>query len=122
MADRGVYRGLSRGERLRKRSAFLTVQARGQRKSGRSLVVYAFTPRDQTLPTGARLGVTVSKKVGKAVVRNRVKRWIRESYRLCGARPLSTDVVVIAKPAAAERGYHALAAELHQLLSSGKEP
>jgi ribonuclease P protein component len=84
--------------------------------------VYAFAPGDETPAACGRLGVTVSKKVGKAVVRNRVKRWIRESYRLCRVRPPCTDVVVIAKPAAVARGYHALAAELHQLLLATKQP
>jgi ribonuclease P protein component len=96
----------------------LRVQARGRRRSGRNLVVYALARDESPESTRGRLGVTVSKKVGKAVVRNRVKRWLREGYRLSEARPLDTDVVVISKPAAAERGYHAIAAELRQLLLS----
>jgi ribonuclease P protein component len=82
--------------------------------------VYALAREDEG--QRARLGLTVSKKVGNAVVRNRVKRWLREGYRRCGLRPLATDLVVIAKPSAAERGFHALAGELRQLLLSIKEP
>jgi ribonuclease P protein component len=98
----------------------LRAQERGRRRSGRSLVVYALD-RDSEGDEG-RLGLTVSKKVGKAVVRNRVKRWLRESYRRSEARPPATDVVVIAKPSAATRGYPAIAAELVQLLRSLREP
>ena len=85
-------------------------------------MVYAQACGEEAKSKSGRLGVTVSKKVGKAVVRNRVKRWLRESYRRSGARPAATDVVVIAKPAAPSRGFHAVAAELRQLLLSLKAP
>jgi ribonuclease P protein component len=85
-------------------------------------VVYALPRAPSPEERGGRLGITVSKQVGKAVVRNRVKRWLREGYRRSEDRPTATDVVVIAKPSAAARGYHALAAELRQLLRSISKP
>jgi len=52
-----------------------------------------------------RLGVTVSRKVGNAVVRNRVKRRVREWFRTHGDRlPADVDIVVIARRDAAELG------------------
>lgn len=50
-----------------------------------------------------RVGITVSKRVGPAVVRNRVKRFVRESYRRRRASfPGGLDVVLVAKKTAAE--------------------
>ncbi len=122
MTERGLHQGLSRGERLRKRSAFLAAQARGRRCAGRALVVYAMARTDEESPKRARLGITVSKKVGGAVVRNRVKRWVREGYRrLSGDKPSAVDVVVIAKPSAAASSYQAIAMELRRLLVSIKQ-
>ena len=57
----------------------------------------------------SRLGLTVSTKVGCAVVRNRVRRRLREIYRLNEVRLVSgTDVVIVARVRAAESGYHQL--------------
>ena len=56
-----------------------------------------------------RLGLTVSTKVGRAVTRNRVRRRLREIYRLNeGALALGCDVVVVARVRAASSDYHQL--------------
>lgn len=119
MTDRGLHQGLGRSKRLRKRSGFLAVEQHGQRIAGRNLVLYAMLPTNGKSSRNARLGITVSKKVGTAVVRNRVKRWVRESYRrMAQAIPRGTDLVVIAKPSAANASYSATAEELRRLLLS----
>jgi ribonuclease P protein component len=121
VTDRGLHQGLGRSKRLRKRSGFLAVQQHGQRVAGRNLVLYAMLPTDGISARAARLGITVSKKVGNAVVRNRVKRWLRESYRTLAEPPTrGSDLVVIAKPSAASASFRATADELRRLLMSIK--
>jgi ribonuclease P protein component len=68
---------LRKVERLRQRAQFLRAQRVGKRRSSQRLVIYA-APNGLTW---ARLGVTVSKKVGKAPRRARWKRLIREVFR-----------------------------------------
>lgn len=64
---------------------------------------------------GQRLGITVTKKVGNAVVRNRIKRVVREVFRRNRALfPLSTDVVFIAKQGAGKLGYAEALAEIER--------
>jgi ribonuclease P protein component len=66
------------------------------------------------LPT-ARFGLTVSRKVGNAVRRNRVKRWLREAVRRRHqGRFDGLDVVFIARRGAPEVGYHALVEQVDQ--------
>jgi ribonuclease P protein component len=60
-----------------------------------------------------RLGLVVSRKVGNAVVRNRVKRKLREAFRHLSVDTASLDLVVIARPRAVRREFHELASELH---------
>jgi ribonuclease P protein component len=115
---------LTREARLRRRADYLVVQERGRRCSGQHYLLLARRrdatgPRDGALLASPppRLGITVSRKVGNAVQRNRVKRWVRESYRrLQTLAPGSTDLVVIARPSAATSGYAATSRELESLL------
>jgi len=66
-----------------------------------------------------RLGVTVSKRVGKSVIRNRVKRLIREFFRLNKhLLPQGHDMVIIARPGAAQLDFWEVKEELGEALFS----
>lgn len=87
------------------------------RESGRRLSLQHFSVqfRERTEP-GARLGMAVSRRVSKlAVVRNRIRRQIRESFRLNHARLPACDILVIARQSAAGQTNVGLRAELEAL-------
>jgi ribonuclease P protein component len=81
--------------RLSRSADFDRVIRRGRSLGGREFVLYVF-PREE--PGPPRLGLSVSRKVGGAVQRNRVKRLLREAFALESDRlPPATDVVVVAR-------------------------
>jgi ribonuclease P protein component len=92
--------------RLRTRPEFLRVQDKGEKVAQGPLLALALrNGRDQT-----RLGLTVSTKVGNAVVRVRLRRQLRELYRRRrGEWPSGLDVVLIARSSAAGADYDTLA-------------
>jgi len=96
-----MARRITKEMRLRRRAEYVEVQTDGQKLHGRHVLVLARKRKDPELV--GRLGITVTKKVGNAVVRNRIKRLVREWMRLHGWVPTGWDIVVVAKDSAARQ-------------------
>ncbi len=102
--------GFPRCAHLRVSAQFQAVFGEGKRFSGTCFRLHVLMPADAIQ---ARLGVTVSKRVDKhAVGRNRIRRQIKESFRLLRESLPPGDYVLLAKPEAAKADNGALRAEL----------
>jgi ribonuclease P protein component len=106
-------------ERLRRRTDYLRCYRTGRRRHGSLALVY-FVPNQLGHP---RIGITASRKVGKAVARHRLKRRIKEVYRRWQDRDKlpALDLVVHLKPEAGASDFPALRDELLRLFSSLRE-
>jgi ribonuclease P protein component len=108
--------------RLSRSGEFERVYREGRSHASRHLVVYAF-PRADDDDSDPRLGVSVGRKVGGAVERNRMKRLLREAF-WASAEDLRDghDFVIVARPAAGEfarqGGEQAIEAELREVLTA----
>jgi ribonuclease P protein component len=92
--------GRPRRRRLARSAEFERVYRHGRSKANRFLVLYAF-PREESADDGPRLGLSVSRRVGGAVDRTRVKRVLREAFWQEAERlPNGADYVVVARPEA----------------------
>lgn len=80
------------------------------------VALWSPTPADAGVD-GPRFGLTVSRKVGNAVIRNRVKRWLREAVRRRRSAVGPLDVVFVARSTAASAGYAELSAEVDEVLA-----
>jgi ribonuclease P protein component len=108
---------LPKEKRLAKRREFLRVYETGRKLFSRYCVLFFAA---NGLPH-SRVGITATKKLGKANVRNRLKRWTRETYRR-EREPLeldrhSLDFVVNIKPNAADAAFRDYRADLERLLA-----
>ena len=101
--------GYGKQWRIRRRRDYLATQNRGRRIHTEHLLLFI-------RPNGlehCRIGITVSKKVGNATTRNRIRRRLREVFRQNKDWfPPGHDVVLVAKRVAADASYHDLWAEL----------
>lgn len=108
---------LSRAHRLRRSTDFQHTVRRGTRASSGTVVVHAGPRRTEP----AEVGFVVSRAVGNAVVRNRVKRRLRELSRERLGDLDGRQVVVRANPVAAEASYPQLRADFDRCLSTMTE-
>jgi ribonuclease P protein component len=113
----------SRRRRLSRSGEFDRVYRDGTSHATRYLVLYSF-PRREEGGDEVRLGVSVSRKVGGAVDRNRVKRVLRESFwELSDLLPAQHDFVVVARPEIGDlierEGSAAVRASIEEALTSG---
>jgi ribonuclease P protein component len=107
-----LYRFLKE-DRLRKRSEFLLLSKKGHKFYAPDFLLI----RHDHDGNSSRIGITVSRKVGNAVVRNRVKRYIREFFRTNRALFLNADYSVIARSGAANIDYAKVCKELSDVLT-----
>jgi ribonuclease P protein component len=98
---------------MAKRREFLAVYDKGKKIQSRTFVLYAM---ENNLPFH-RLGITVSRKIGNAVARNRVKRRLREIFRRDKPANLpSMDLVINARKGAAQVEFAPLREEFQNVL------
>ena len=99
-------------ESLKKNSDFQRVYKKGKSYANRYLVMYILKQDTQK----NRIGISVSKKVGNSVVRHRITRLIRESYRLNEKEfDDGLDVVIVARPGAKEKTFFEIESALLHL-------
>jgi ribonuclease P protein component len=101
--------------RLKRRAEFLRVAARGRKAATHGLVLQALT-REDNQP--ARIGFTVTKKIGGAVVRNRARRRLKEAARLelAGQILPGIDLVLIGREGTRKRNFEELRDDLRRAL------
>jgi ribonuclease P protein component len=117
LIERASSQSLPAQERIARRRDFLRAYEEGRKEFARYSVVFA-------LPNGLghpRIGVTVTRKAGKANVRNRLRRWVRETYRRtrseAGLESRGLDLVVNVKPAAAGCTFQEFSEDLKRVLA-----
>jgi ribonuclease P protein component len=117
----------ARRRRLSRSGDFDRVYREGDSRGNRFLVVYSFARREDETDDRARLGLSVGRKLGKAVTRNKVRRAVREAFWELSAliRP-GRDYVIVARPGAEEllgrEGQQGIRDSLAELMeASGEE-
>jgi ribonuclease P protein component len=129
MPTPGTSGRFERTDRLLDSRDFRRVMRTGSRKASRDLVVFSTTKQEfpnknrnlgSIRPDVSRIGITASRKVGNAVIRNQFKRRVREWFRTHRAElDPSVDLLVIARHSGARLDAAALDGRLRKLLGLG---
>ncbi len=106
----------ARSPHLKRRAEFLRVAAKGRRAASPGLVLQAMQRGDDQ---PVRLGFTVTKKVGNAVIRNRTRRRLRAAARLLldQAPAIGADLVLVGRDTTRTRPFTALIEDLRRGLA-----
>ncbi|MFX3618605.1 MAG: ribonuclease P protein component [Sporolactobacillus sp.] len=100
--------------RLKKNQDFQVVFNKGKSIANRQFVVYVLAQQDKSF---ARLGLSVSKKMGNAVMRNHIKRLIKESFREFSEElELGNDYIIISRRPVRTMSYHEFQGSLRHVL------
>lgn len=107
-----------------KNKDFQIIYKKGKSYANKYLIMYVLNNKEEE----NRLGISVSKKVGNSVIRHRITRLIRESYRLQKEKfQLGYDIVVIARSNAKDKSYDEIESallhlgKLHNILEESLE-
>lgn len=104
--------------RIKKNKEFQEAFQKGHSFANRQFVVYALTKEDQDY---FRIGLSVSKKIGNAVMRNQIKRYIRQAvFELSDQILKGNDYIVIARKPLAEMDFFEVKKSLTHVLKVGK--
>lgn len=113
--------GFPRSLRVRRRQDFLNIQRNGQKQHLTNFIVFVLRNSSEEQNRPARMGVTVTRKVGNAVHRNRIKRWLREAFRHRQLRfQLGLDLVWIAKRQVQNLSFRRVELDMEGLLKRSK--
>ncbi|WP_438313994.1 ribonuclease P protein component [Sporosarcina sp. FA9] len=105
---------MNKRQRIKKDEEFQTVFKNGKSFANRQFVVYCYRKEKQDI---FRIGLSVSKKVGNAVTRNRIKRYIRQAFlEMNGSLQNNMDYVIIARHQAAKIDFHETKKSLQHVL------
>ena len=109
---------MNKRQRIKKNEEFQKVFKKGKSFANRQFVIYCLKKQDQT---EFRIGLSVGKKVGKAVTRNQIKRYIRQTFlELKDDVRQDMDYVIIARNPAATLDFHETKKSLEHALKIAK--
>ncbi|WP_064092103.1 ribonuclease P protein component [Rossellomorea aquimaris] len=109
---------MRKDQRVKKNKEFQEIFKKGTSYANRQFVLYLLKKEE---PQPFRIGISVSKKIGNAVCRNKIKRYVRQSFlELKEDVQGNYDYLIIARKPAAEMNFHEVKSSLTHVLKRGK--